>query len=97
MQPLNLKLGSVVAIFYITACVFILPNIDDIILRLVVAFYVSILLIMWWRAVSRLLLLKKNEKSFTWPKLCCALGASSYLISDSVLSFDVFIQKIPYR
>ncbi len=50
---------------------------------------------MLWRALSRLQVFSKDV-DWTWPRLCCSLGALFFVISDSVLSFNMFIVEVPY-
>ena len=60
-----------------------------------VPIYLSLILAMLWRAVSRLQIFNRDVE-WTWTKLCCSLGALCFVISDSVLSFDLFIYDVPY-
>lgn len=57
----------------------------------------TLLLSMLWRAVSRLQILNcKKNLEWSWTKICCSIGALFFVISDLILSFDLFICDIPY-
>jgi len=81
--------------FVVAASVVYMPFISSYVLKAIVPLYMILLLSMLWRAVSRLQIFNKNIE-WTWPKLCCSLGALCFVISDSVLSFDLFIYDVPY-
>jgi hypothetical protein len=65
------------------------------VLKIAVPVYITLLFAMLWRAMSRL---QHMNKSLGWPwtKSCCTLGALFFVVSDSILSFDMFIMDIPY-
>jgi hypothetical protein len=72
-----------------------LPFVSNLLLKVLVPIYILLLLSMLWRALSRLQIFNR-EVEWTWTKLCCSLGALCFVISDSVLSFDLFIYDVPY-
>jgi hypothetical protein len=64
-------------------------------LKFLVPVYMLLLVSMLWRAVSRLQLFNKDVQ-WTWTKMCCSIGALLFVISDSALSFDLFVFKLPF-
>jgi len=95
IKPFNIRLALALVACFMTACAVYLPNLNNYLLKLLVPVYMILLFSMCWRAVSRLQIFDPNI-DWTWPKLCCSLGALSFVISDSVLSFDLFIHEVPY-
>ena len=94
IKPFNMRLALAMCAIFTSACALYIPHLSSFTLKFIVPIYTALLLVMLWRAVSRLFL--AGTASWTWPKLCCSLGAFCFLISDSLLSFDLFIWPIPY-
>lgn len=95
IKPFNFRLGLTLFSMSVPYSAVYLPFISDYILKVCVPIYMLLILGMLWRAVSRLAIFNKNDE-WTWPNLCCSLGALFFVISDSVLSFHLFIFKVPY-
>lgn len=70
------------------------PLISSYVLKVAVPIYMLLLLSMLWRAVSRLY--NSGSHEWSWTKKCCTIGALFFVISDSILSFDLFVCDIPY-
>ena len=54
--------------------------------------YAFILMLMVWRAVSRL---QFFDDLWTWTKLCSCVGAILFAISDTVIGYEMFILSEP--
>jgi hypothetical protein len=96
IKPYNFRLALALTALFLGTCAIYIPFIHSYVLKGIVPIYISLLFLMLWRAVSRLDIFNKNIE-WTWPKMCCSLGALCFVISDSALSFDLFIHRIPYR
>lgn len=64
-------------------------NFDDI-LVFGVPFYCALLLTMAWRAIARV------QSNQNLPKVFCAVGAILFVISDSIIAFNLFYSPIQY-
>jgi hypothetical protein len=95
IKPFNFRLAFALVAFAVAICAVYMPFIKNYILKIMVPIYLMLIFAMLWRAVSRLQIFNQ-ENEWTWTKLCCSLGAGFFVISDSVLSFDMFIYNIPY-
>lgn len=95
IRPFNFRLGLALLFAAIPTSAFTVPFISSYILRFLVPVYSLLVVAMLWRATSRLQLFNKNI-DWTWTRLCCSLGALLFVISDSVISVDLFIMKVPY-
>lgn len=96
IKPFNFRLALALLACFLPVCAVYIPFISSYLLKCVVPLYMILLFVMLWRAVSRLQIFNKNIE-WTWTKMCCSLGALFFVISDSILSFDLFIYDVPYR
>lgn len=94
IKPLNFRLGFGLLSLTLPVSAIYIPFIDSYVLKVMVPIYMSLILLMLWRAITRLQVLDNNT-AWTWPKLCCTLGALFFVISDSILSFDMFVYEVP--
>jgi len=95
IKPFNFRLALALLACFLPVCAVYIPFISSYLLKCVVPLYMILLFVMLWRAVSRLQIFNKNIE-WTWTKMCCSLGALFFVISDSILSFDLFIYDVPY-
>jgi hypothetical protein len=94
IKPFNLRLASALSGCAIMASALYVPLISSYVLKVAVPIYMLLLLSMLWRAVSRLY--NSSSHEWSWTKKCCTIGALFFVISDSILSFDLFVCDIPY-
>lgn len=73
-----------------------IPLMKSYVLKIAIPIYMILLLSMLWRAVSRLYAASSQTHEWSWTKKCCSLGALFFVISDSILSFDLFVHDVPY-
>lgn len=95
IKPFNFRLAFALVAFGVPICAVYVPFISNYVLKIMVPVYISLLLLMLWRAVSRLQIFN-TKVEWTWTKFCCSLGALFFVISDSILSIDLFIYDVPY-
>lgn len=95
MRPLDPKLAVAPITFSLLMSILLVPVLDDIALKVGVPIYSILLLSMLWRSLARLQHFNKNLK-WSWTKIGCSVGALMFVISDTVLSFDMFMYDIPY-
>lgn len=62
-------------------------------LSYIVPVYGCLLSMLWWRAVARFNL----KGDIPWRKIYAALGASLFIISDTILAINKFCTPIPYE
>jgi uncharacterized membrane protein YhhN len=95
IKPFNFRLACPLVACAVPVLALYIPFLSGNLLKVLVPTYMLLLLAMLWRAVSRLQIFNKNL-AWTWTKMCCSIGALLFVISDSVLSFNLFIFTLPY-
>lgn len=75
IKPVNFRLAFALVACAIPVFALYIPSISNYVLKVMVPVYMSLLLTMLWRAVSRLQIFNKNVE-WTWTKLCCSLGTA---------------------
>ena len=78
--------------YYFVDTVACVPALTDM-MKYLGPFYIVLICTMGWRAVARVQLF---DDLFTWTKLCSCAGAIFFIISDLLISVDMFIMSIPF-
>jgi len=85
--PFNVSAGALCALLGAVVHYIMYPNLQGTVYSVAVPTYNLLLLVMVWRAVSRVQLF---EDLWTWTKLCSCFGGILFAISDTVLGLREF-------
>lgn len=92
LWPFNPYAGSMFVGIWLVIYTFLSPGLNGL-MEYLVPLYLTLILIMGWRAVARV---QFFDDLWTWTKLCGCAGAILFMTSDMLIAIDIFRFKVPF-